>query len=51
MRVKMANLTEPKFPSAPFFLSKQRKVCKIKKCKKGHKYIPKKNFEVQKFQP
>ena len=31
VRVKMANLTKPMFPSAPFFELTQRKVCKIKK--------------------
>ena len=49
VRVKTANLTKPKFPSAPFFELTGRKVHKIKKIKKGHKCIPKYFFEVQKF--
>ena len=36
MRVKTANLTQPKFPSAPFFKLTGRKVNKMKKVKKGH---------------
>ena len=49
MRVKTANLTWPIIPSAPFFELTRRKVRKIKKFQKGHKYIPKNLFEVQKF--
>ena len=44
VRVKTANLTEPKFPSPPFFELTQRKVHKIKKFKKGKKCIPKQIF-------
>ena len=45
----MANLTYPKFPSAPLFELTQRKVCKIKKFQKGHKFIPEIFFEAKKF--
>ena len=44
VRIKIA-----KFPSAPFFEWTRRKVHKIKKFKKGHKCIPKKVSEAQKF--
>ena len=49
MRVKTANLTLPKFPTAPFFEWTRRKVRKIKKFKKCRKCIPKTFFEAQKF--
>ena len=47
VRVKTANLTLPKFPSAPFFELAQRKVHKIEKFKKGHKCKPKIFFQVE----
>ena len=49
VRIKTANLSYPNFPSAPFFELTQRKVCKIKKFKKGHKCKPKHFIEAQKF--
>ena len=49
MRVKTANLTLPKFPSAPFFEWTQRKVHKIEKFQKGHKCKPKHFFEAENF--
>ena len=49
MRVKTANLTEPKFPSSPFFELTERKVHKIKKFKKGHNCIPRVFFRQKIF--
>ena len=49
LRVKTADLTKPKFPSAPFFKLTERKVHKIKKFKKSHKCKPRDFFEVQNF--
>ena len=47
MRIKTANLTLPKFPSAPFFECTHRKVHKIKKFKKDHISIPgTKGFDI-----
>ena len=49
VRVKTAKLTEPKFPTNPFFEKTRRKVLRIKKFKKGHQCIPVKLFKTQKF--
>ena len=44
-----ANLTLPKFPSAPFFELTGRKVQKVKKFDKGHKLIPKNFWRSKNF--
>ena len=47
--IKTANLTQPKFPSTPFFELTRRKLHKIEKFQKGHKCLPKDFLENQKF--